>query len=112
MAHDKYFAICENKCLVDITHLEHSEDQYVGNGSANERVINIGGVGDMLLITSANGMVIATAYGAICKPSGDASVGGLTWSEIMFDPSKNTLKLKSSDKMVNSTGGVYKWRRL
>lgn len=112
MAHDKFFAICENKCLVDITHLEHAEGQYTGNGEATERNIEVGGSGNMLLITSANGMVIVTSYGGIGKAQADTTVTGLTWTDIMFIPEENRLKIKSTNKLINTFGGVYYWRRM
>lgn len=111
MAHDKYFAICENKCLVDITHLEHASGEYIGNGKTTERLIEIGGVGDMVLITSANGMAIVTSCGAICKASAATTVSGLTWSDVMFLPNDNTLRIMSNNDFINEKAAVYEWRR-
>lgn len=111
MAHDKYYAICENKCLVDITHLENKRGQYVGNGSATKRDITIDGEGDILMITSTNGMAMVTPYGAFCKAPSGTTLSGLSWSEIMFQPAKNLLTIKSTHDLVNMNAGVFNWYR-
>lgn len=111
MAHDKYYAICENKCLVDITHLEHKRGEYIGNGKAAERRIEISGHGNNLMITSANGMALVTSYGAICKTPDSATVSGLSWNDVQFLPDDNTLKLTTTASILNATGGMFKWER-
>ena len=112
MAHDKYFAICENKCLVDITHLEHATGKYIGNGSASQRDIAIGGSGNFVLITSARGMAIVSAYGAICKGRDDTTVTGLAMSDIYFIPRSNTLRITTKNSLVNETGDEYTFERI
>lgn len=91
---------------------EHNKPSgtYTGNGSSTERTIDIGGIGNTLVITSDYGVAIVTKYGAIVKTASGNSVTGLAESAVKF--ADGVLTIKSSSSYVNGSGYTYSYQVL
>lgn len=77
---------------------------YVGNGSATERVINIGGFGKVLHISSGDIMVIVDSGGAIVKPGNSAPY---SLGPHVFSFAEGKLKIATTDTHVNGNGWSF-----
>lgn len=73
---------------------------YIGNGSATSRTINTGGVGNELMVWSANGCAIVTRIGAITLSGG--TIKGLTYGEAHY--MDGVLTLATTNNILNANG--------
>lgn len=81
---------------------------YVGDGKANERKIQTGGIGMMLLITSKRGFIFVHPYGAFCK--GSTNIYAYDQDELSF--SDGVLTLNTNVLGANENNTVYEWQVL
>ena len=80
---------------------------YTGNGDATKRTINIGSsMPRSIIVTSSNGMVLMTYYGAIYKETSGTTVSGLSWGECALLDTGN-IQLITTNPMLNASGVVY-----
>lgn len=81
---------------------EHNKPSgsYTGNGSATERIINVGGIGNYLFMYSAYGFALATPRGIIV--SNDTGIVRLKESEGRF--ASGVLTLATTNTIINSNG--------
>lgn len=76
---------------------EHNKPtgSYTGNGSTTSRNVDIGGLGDMLSITSDIGMALVSNRGAICMDRQTGVVSGLKSWEINYKEGELTIATNS-----------------
>lgn len=80
---------------------------YTGNGDATKRTINIGSsMPRSIIVTSSNGMVLMTYYGAIYKETSGTTVSGLSWGECALLDTGN-IQLITTNPLLNASGVVY-----
>lgn len=96
---------------------EHNKPSgsYTGNGSATERVIDVGGIGHSILVWSSTNTTIALVTnnaGALCKT--ETTVKALKNSAVgMSDGSSSAkLNLVTDDVTLNANGVTYYYRLL
>lgn len=76
---------------------------YTGNGSATERTVNVGGIGNILALYCYNGgCVIVTPYGAFGKKADGATTVAFTATQLKFV--NGTLSIATNDSTVNPNG--------
>ncbi len=76
---------------------------YTGNGSATERTINVGGIGDVLYVKNANNFAIVSTSGAIV--ANDSGVTRLSKEEAFF--ANGVLTLKTTNNALNGNLATY-----
>ena len=81
---------------------------YIGDGKVNERKIQTGGIGMILLISSKRGFIFVHPYGAFCKGSTTA----YTYDQDELSFSDGVLTLKTNVLGANETDTVYNWQVL
>lgn len=81
---------------------------YTGNGSATSRTVETGGIGDVCIINSTQGVAIVTEYGAIVKTASGTSVTGLASSNVKFID--GVLTIASNSPYVNSSSVEYTYQ--
>ena len=81
---------------------------YTGNGSAEQRVINIGGIGDVALVTSMYGTALVSASGGFAS---DVETITPFSSEFCFVQNGN-MCMNSVDDRLNRDGVTYTYRVL
>ena len=79
--------------------------KYTGTGAATTRIVDIGGIGTTLKISTTKGMAIITGAGAICKKYSSTEVYGLSADQCNFDD--GVLMLATNDDVVNGTRDYY-----
>lgn len=87
---------------------EHNKPSgtYTGNGSATSRTVNVGGIGNALLITTNYGdMAIVTKSGALIMKTG--TVSGLSSTSAKFVDGVLTLATTETALNANSRGYTY-----
>lgn len=83
---------------------------YEGSGSTASRTINVGGIGNVLVITSSYGMAWVTTAGAITKTASSTSLGSLNASAVKFVD--GVLTMASNSAFVNSSSYDYSYQLL
>lgn len=83
---------------------------YTGNGSATSRTINVGGIGNTLIIYTLNNIVLVSKYNAIGFNVNMQTMTYYTNSELHFDG--GILTIASDKSYVNSNGATYYYRVL
>lgn len=78
---------------------------YQGDGETATRTINVGGIGNMLLVVSDNGMALVTSAGAIWKPINSSSINGVGKNECNY--SGGVLTLNTNVSALNLFGSTY-----
>lgn len=81
---------------------------YTGNGSATSRTVATGGIGDVCIINSTQGVAIVTEYGAIVKTASGTSVTALASSNVKFID--GVLTIASNSPYVNSSSVEYTYQ--
>lgn len=88
---------------------EHNKPtgSYTGNGSATERVIQTGGIGNLIVIlnNTTGGMILATPYGAFGATHGMTHPEFYTNDKFTFN--SGVLTIKTSDGLLNGSGHSY-----
>lgn len=84
---------------------EHNKPNgsYTGNNSATSRTIDVGGIGELVVIVSNTGMALVTGRGAICMNRETGAVSGLKSYEINYDYSTGKLTIATNNAFVNSS---------
>lgn len=81
---------------------------YTGNGDATRRTIATGGIGEVCLVYSANGVAIVTNTGTTIIPkSGDAS-----YTQDVYLNSAGTIVMASDNVVVNESGATLRYQVL
>ena len=80
---------------------------YTGNGSATSRTVAVGGVGEVLTITSDIGMALVTNRGAICLDRHTGTVSGLKSYEVNYQNGVLTIAATSGFVNANATSYWY-----
>ena len=83
---------------------------YTGDGNSASRTISIGGIGNVAVIISAQGIAITSPYGAICKASAGTTVYGLSYSVCKIN--SQILTLATADNCLNMSGVTYTYYML
>ena len=78
---------------------------YTGNNSATSRTITVGGLGQMLLISSDTGMALVSGRGAICMDRQTGAVSGLKSWEINYN--NGVLTIATNSALVNSSQSYW-----
>lgn len=81
---------------------------YTGDGTSTSRTISTGGVGNLLLIHSSNGMALVTPYGAICKTASGTTTAGLANTACKYV--NGVLTIASTSTYVNASGVTYSYQ--
>lgn len=86
---------------------EHNKPSgsYTGNGSATSRTINVGGIGEILVITSDIGTAWVSSRGAICMHRETGAVSGLKSWECYYK--NGTLTIAVTSDFVNKSSQSY-----
>ena len=86
---------------------------YIGNGSATQRTITIGGIGSALLIKSEKGTALiprsATGFGIVTTGK---VFKGFDGSHCWFDNDIRVLKIQTDDELLNANGITYTYYSL
>lgn len=77
---------------------------YTGNGSATNRTIAVGGLGEVMSITSDTGMALVTNRGAICLNRQTGAVSGLKSWEVNY--TNGVLTIATTSDFVNKSGYI------
>lgn len=83
---------------------------YTGNGSATERVIDVGGIGDTLRIKGTNGYSVLVDYNGAWGVKSDGTAVSLGRADCYFESGK--LVLKTTNSIVNNNASTFTWRLL
>lgn len=78
---------------------------YTGNGSATSRTVAVGGIGEVLTITSDTGMALVTNRGAICLNRQTGALSGLKSYEVNYQG--GVLTIATSSDFVNKSSLGY-----
>ena len=81
---------------------------YYGSGESTERTVNVGGIGNVLVISSSNGMAWVTEGGAMVKSATSTSLTSLNASSVKFVA--GVLTLKTTSAYVNSDSVQYSYQ--
>jgi hypothetical protein len=86
---------------------EHNKPSgsYTGNGSATQRTVTVGGIGEVLTITSDTGMALVTNRGAICLNRQTGVLSGLKSYEVNYQ--NGVLTIAIADAFVNGSSIAY-----
>lgn len=89
---------------------EHNKPigSYEGSGSTASRTIEIGGIGNLLIITSNYGMAWVTQSGAITKTTSGTTLNTLAASAVKFVD--GVLTIASNSSYVNSSSYEYSYQ--
>ena len=89
---------------------EHNKPSgsYTGNGSATKRTINIGGIGNFLLISASNTINIASEYGCMSFNTAGSVMGYLNADAVNFR--EGVLTIATDNAGVNYSGIPYKYQ--
>ena len=94
---------------------EHNKPSgsYTGNGSSTTRTINIGGVGNILYISSPYGFGFVTADGGFfVQASYDTTAYVVSYSSSYIKFVDGVLTIESSSSYINSSSYTYTYRVL
>ena len=91
---------------------EHNKPtgSYTGTGTTAARVINTGGIGRIVVITSTKGTAILTTTGGMTFNS--LGVNGVIDTEVKFDSTTGDIKLWTTNMFFNEAGLVYTYQVL
>ena len=86
---------------------EHNKPSgsYTGNGSATQRTVAVGGIGEVLTITSDVGMALVTNRGAICLNRQTGELSGLKSYEVNYQG--GVLTIATANTFVNGNPTAY-----
>lgn len=89
---------------------EHNKPSgsYTGNGSSAKRTVDIGGLGNFLLISASNTISIVAEYGCVSFNTGSSVMGYLNANEVNFR--NGVLTIATDNAGINYSGEPYKYQ--
>lgn len=83
---------------------------YEGSGQTTTKTVSVGGMSNMLLITSSNGMALVTSKGAWWKPTNNTNINGVIANECNY--TNGVLTLNTTAVGLNGTNVTYTFQVL
>lgn len=106
-------SVCENGTVTEyVVFSEHIKKTgtYNGSGQTTTKTVDVGGIGNMLLITSASGMAWVTSAGGWWKPANSTNINGVTTNECKY--ANGVLTLNTTAAALNMSGTTYTYQVL
>ena len=102
-----------NETTYDILHTGNKPSgSYTGNGDATERVINTGGIGHAVMITSAYSWLLVRSGGLGISSYYDGVNGVVTFPYAKVRFRDGVLTLNTADDLLNGNGRTYEYQVL